>query len=79
MKLFLKILPVILIVSTILLLVPVLREWNYDFDAHGKHISPDGTVHWESDNEKNFFFLLLSFLLLCGSLIVYFRKTKSNN
>lgn len=79
MKLLLKILPVIFIVSTILLLVPVIWKWNYNFDAHGKHISADGSVHWESDNEKNFFSFLLSFLLLCGSVIIYFRKIPSKD
>lgn len=75
MKLVFQIVTFVLFVAAIILLVSVVREWNYQFDQHGYHTSADGMLHRESESERNFFLLVLSVLLLIPAIYISFKKS----
>ena len=64
MQLFFRLAAVVLLSVTVVFLSVVIKEWNVQYDAHGRYVSPDGIVHRESQSEKALFLLLFSAVLL---------------
>ncbi|MBE7172307.1 MAG: hypothetical protein INR73_17095 [Williamsia sp.] len=77
MKKGFKIAAFLLLIVSVALYFTVMREGNYQFDAHGFYTGPDGVLHRESAAEKNFFLLLLSIVLLLVTAFLGFKKSRS--
>lgn len=76
MKRVFKILSVVLLLITMLFLLQVVREWNYQFDQHGYYTGADGVIHRESLAERNQFLLSVSVILLFFTAFYGFRNPK---
>jgi hypothetical protein len=62
--------------SVFYFLILVINSWQFHFDAFGKYIAPDGTMHLESTSERNFFGLLLSLILFIFTIRFGFLHQK---
>ena len=76
MKTRFKIAAFALLVTTIILYLPVMRDGGYHYDQHGYYTGSDGVLRRESEAEKNFFLFLFSLMLLLLTAFLGFKKSR---